>query len=37
MSTRNTLVRSLHNLGAAAWFGGSFMGALGVNGATAQA
>jgi len=36
MSTRNTLVRSLHDLGAAAWFGGSLMGALGVNGAAAQ-
>jgi len=30
----NTLVRSLHDLGAASWFGGSLMGALGVNGAT---
>lgn len=29
----NTLVRSLHDLGAAAWFGGSLMGAIGVNGA----
>jgi len=36
MSTRNTLVRSLHDLGAAAWFGGSLMGALGGNGAAAQ-
>lgn len=32
MSSRNTLVRSLHDLGAAAWFGGSLMGAVGVNG-----
>ena len=32
-SNRNTLVRSLHDLGAAAWFGGSLMGAVGVNGA----
>lgn len=35
MSRRNTIVRSLHDLGAAAWFGGSLMGALGVNGAAA--
>lgn len=35
MSTRNTFVRSLHDLGAAAWFGGSLMGAVGVNGAAA--
>jgi hypothetical protein len=33
MSERNTIVRSLHDLGAAAWFGGSLMGAVGVNGA----
>ena len=33
MSSRNTVARSLHDLGAAAWFGGSLMGALGVNGA----
>jgi hypothetical protein len=32
-SSRNTIVRSLHDLGAAAWFGGSLMGAVGVNGA----
>ena len=35
MSQRNTVVRSLHDLGAAAWFGGSLMGAVGVNGAAA--
>lgn len=35
MSSRNTIVRSLHDLGAAAWFGGSLMGAVGVNGAAA--
>lgn len=35
MSSRNTIVRSLHDLGAAAWFGGSLMGAIGVNGAAA--
>lgn len=33
-STRNTLLRSMHDVGAAAWFGGSLMGAVGVNGAT---
>jgi hypothetical protein len=33
MSSRNTFVRCLHDLGAAAWFGGSLMGAVGVNGA----
>ncbi|MEU3862010.1 hypothetical protein AB0F03_32395 [Streptomyces sp. NPDC028722] len=33
MSGRNTLVRSLHDLGLAAWFGGSLMGAVGLNGA----
>jgi hypothetical protein len=36
MSSRNTLARSLHDLGAAAWFGGSLMGAVGVNGAAAS-
>lgn len=35
MSRRNTIARSLHDLGAAAWFGGSVMGAVGVNGAAA--
>jgi uncharacterized membrane protein len=33
-SNRNTIVRSLHDLGAAAWFGGSLMGAVGLNGAS---
>ncbi len=33
MAERNTLIRSMHDLGAAAWFGGSLMGAVGVNGA----
>ena len=37
MSERNTLVRSMHDLGAAAWFGGSLMGAVGLNGAAAEA
>ncbi|TFD67355.1 hypothetical protein [Cryobacterium gelidum] len=35
MSQRNTLVRSLHDIGLAAWFGGSVMGAVGLNGAAA--
>jgi hypothetical protein len=33
MSERNTLIRSLHDIGLAAWFGGSLMGAIGLNGA----
>lgn len=33
----NLLSRSMHDLGAAAWFGGSLMGAVGLNGAAAQA
>jgi hypothetical protein len=37
MSQRNTVVRSLHDLGLAAWFGGALMGAIGLNGAAAQA
>lgn len=36
MSNRNTVARSLHDLGLAAWFGGSLMGAIGVNGAAAD-
>jgi len=31
--TDNTVARTLHDLGLAAWFGGSLMGATGVNGA----
>jgi len=37
MSERNTTVRSLHDLGLAAWFGGTLMGAVGLNGAAAKA
>ncbi len=37
MSSRNTLVRSLHDLGLATWFGGSLMGAVGLNGVAAVA
>ena len=33
----NLLARSVHDLSAAAWFGGSLMGAIGLNGATAEA
>ncbi|WP_344323686.1 hypothetical protein [Streptomyces macrosporus] len=32
VSERNTLARSLHDLGMGAWFGGSLMGAVGLNG-----
>jgi len=37
MSDRHTLIRGLHDLGLAAWFGGSLMGAVGVNGGAAAA
>ncbi|MER7955840.1 hypothetical protein [Streptomyces sp. NPDC096030] len=33
MSARHTVLRSLHDVGLAAWFGGSLMGAVGLNGA----
>lgn len=33
MTERNTVAHALHDLGLAAWFGGSLMGAIGVNGA----
>ncbi|MFD9540793.1 hypothetical protein [Streptomyces sp. NPDC060022] len=36
MSERNTVLRSLHDLGLGAWFGGSLMGAVGLNGAAEQ-
>lgn len=35
-SNQNTVVRALNDLGLAAWFGGSLMGAIGLNGAAAQ-
>jgi hypothetical protein len=35
MTQDNTVARSLHDLGLAAWFGGSLMGAVGLNGAAA--
>jgi hypothetical protein len=37
MSERNTLIRSMHDIGLAAWFGGSLMGAVGLNGGAATA
>lgn len=37
MSERDTVLRSMHDAGLAAWFGGSLMGAVGLNGAAAQA
>ena len=37
MSERNTIIRSMHDLGLAAWFGGGLMGATGLNGAAADA
>jgi CBS domain-containing protein len=35
MAEDNTVARSLHDLGLAAWFGGSLIGAVGLNGAAA--
>ncbi|WP_139980371.1 hypothetical protein [Nocardioides litoris] len=37
MSDRSTVIRSLHDAGLAAWFGGSLMGATGLNHAAGQA
>jgi hypothetical protein len=36
MSQRNTIVRSLHDVGLAAWFGGTLAGVVAVNGAAAE-
>jgi len=36
MTADNTISRSLHDVGLATWFGGSLMGATGLNGAAAQ-
>jgi len=36
MPERNTVARVLHDVGLAAWFGGSLMGAVGINGAAAD-
>ena len=35
-TTRNTLVRSMHDVGAAVWLGGALMGAVGLNGAASD-
>ncbi|GAA0727179.1 hypothetical protein Drose_12600 [Dactylosporangium roseum] len=37
MKERETVLRSMHDAGLAAWFGGSLMGAIGLNGAAAKA
>jgi hypothetical protein len=37
MPERDTVLRSMHDAGLAAWFGGSLMGAASLNGAAAQA
>ncbi len=34
MNERHTVVRTLHDMGAAIWLGGSLMGAVGLNGAS---
>jgi len=36
MTERNTLIRSAHDLGLAAWMGGALMGAVGLNSAAGQ-
>ncbi|MFP5219501.1 MAG: hypothetical protein ACLGIG_07165 [Actinomycetes bacterium] len=36
MAQRNTVAHALHDIGLAAWFGGSLMGAIGVNGAASD-
>jgi hypothetical protein len=36
-TTTTTVIRSLHDLGGAAWFGGTLMGAVGLNGAASDA
>ncbi len=37
VAQRNTVIRSMHDVGLAVWFGGSLMGAVGLNGAAEQA
>lgn len=37
MTERNTLARAAHQIGLATWFGGSLMGAVGLNAAAKQA
>ncbi|CAN5493218.1 hypothetical protein BH23ACT7_BH23ACT7_26830 [soil metagenome] len=36
MTETNTIARTLHDTGLAAWFGGSLMGAVGLNGASGE-
>ncbi|MEU6943126.1 hypothetical protein ABZ943_42090, partial [Streptomyces rubiginosohelvolus] len=36
MTERTTFLRSAHDLGLAAWFGGALMGAVGLNGAAEE-
>src|ERR1700761_990406 len=36
MSERNTVLRSMHDVGLAGWFGGSLMGGVGLNPAAAR-
>jgi hypothetical protein len=36
MSNRTTLLAVVHDVGLAAWFGGAWMGAVGLNGATIE-
>ena len=37
MTDQHTVLRSMHDLGLAAWFGGNLMGAVGLNGAATAA
>jgi hypothetical protein len=36
VTSRNTLVRSMHDVGGAVWLGGALMGAVGLNGAASD-
>ncbi|MBG0816120.1 hypothetical protein [Planomonospora sp. ID82291] len=36
MRQRNTVVRAVHDIGTAIWFGGALMGAIGLNGAASE-
>ncbi|GAT66652.1 hypothetical protein HS048_13570 [Planomonospora sp. ID91781] len=36
MRQRNTVVRAVHDIGTAIWFGGALMGAVGLNGASSE-
>jgi hypothetical protein len=36
VSERNTVIRALNDVGLAAWFGGSLMGVVGLNGAAEE-